>query len=124
MKKNKINLPTKRNSERFDLLFPMIKSDLNEIRELSKRKQDEPLNAFKVRTVNKKLEEIKLILAEQPTVEFLELLDTDTLPTNSDAVLLVSQYINAMEIFLETYFTNDGGEGNNWSFNKFWKTKD
>src|SRR4051794_316574 len=96
-------LPSTEMVEKFEMLYPMTNSDLNEIRELSKKKQDEPLNKFKVRTVNKKLEQIKTLLADEPTLEFLELLDEETLPSNSDAVLLISQFVKALEQFKSKY---------------------
>ena len=89
-KNNTPNLLTSAEVKRYEMLYPMINSDLDEIRELSKKKQDEPLNKFKVKTINKKLEQVKEILKNEPTYEFLELLDEDTFPSNSDAVLLIS----------------------------------
>jgi hypothetical protein len=103
-------LPSTEMVEKFEMLYPMTNSDLNEIRELSKKKQDEPLNKFKVRTVNKKLEQIKTLLADEPTLEFLELLDEETLPSNSDAVLLISQFVKALEQFKSKYYTKDSSD--------------
>lgn len=97
-------LPSQESVVKFDMLFPMLQSDLNEIRELSKKKQDEPLNKFKVKTINKKLEQVKTILAKEPTNEYLELLDEDTFPSNSDAVLMISQFIKAMEQFKQKFY--------------------
>jgi hypothetical protein len=102
--KNLGELPSQESVVKFDMLFPMLQSDLNEIRELSKKKQDEPLNKFKVKTINKKLEQVKTILAKEPTNEFLELLDEDTFPSNSDAVLMISQFIKAMEQFKQKFY--------------------
>lgn len=102
--KNLGQLPSQESVVKFDMLFPMLQSDLNEIRELSKKKQDEPLNKFKVKTINKKLEQVKTILAKEPTYEFLELLDEDTFPSNSDAVLMISQFIKAMEQFKRKFY--------------------
>ncbi len=123
--KNNDLLPTLENVNKFDMLYPMLVSDLNEIRELSKKKQDEPLNKFKVKIINKKLEQIRSILSNEPTNEYLELLDEDTFPSNSDAVLMISQFIQAMEQFKTNYFTEDsygsdfGILGGHYS----WKTK-
>ena len=101
-------LPTSDQVEKFEMLYPMVSSCLNEIRELSKKKPDEPLNKFKVWTINKRLEQVKLILSNEPTFEFLELLDEETLPSNSDAGLLISQFIAMMEYFKSKYHTKDG----------------
>jgi len=121
--KNNDLLPTSENVNKFDMLYPMLVSDLNEIRELSKKKQDEPLNKFKVKTVNKKLEQIKSILNNEPTNEYLELLDEDTFPSNSDAVLMISQFIKAMDQYKKRYYTNDGTEFDIIGERHTWKTK-
>jgi hypothetical protein len=116
-------LPTSEKVKKFDMLFPMVNSDLNEIRELSKKKQDEPLNKFKVKTINKKLEQVKIILSEEPTIEFLELLDEDVLPSNSDAVLMISQFIKALEQFRTKYYTKDSSDFEILEEHYSWKTK-
>ena len=127
-KKTEINKelwPTKDETKMFDILYPMIKSDLEEIRELSKKKQDEPLNDFKVKTLNKKLEKAKGILRYEPTVEFLDLLDEETMPTNSDAVLQITQFISAMVNFRKKYYVSSGMElGLEDDYSDEWKTKD
>lgn len=117
---NKKELPSLDKVEKFEMLYPMVNSDLHEIRELSKKKQDEPLNKFKVKTINKKLEKVIEILANEPTLEFLELLDEDTLISNSDAVLIIAQFIQALDHFRLKYYTNDsvGFEMDSFS----WKT--
>jgi hypothetical protein len=121
--KNRDLLPSLEDVNKFDMLYPMLISDLNEIRELSKKKQDEPLNKFKVKTINKKLEQIKSILNNEPTNEYLELLDEDTFPSNSDAVLMISQFIKAMEQYKKRYYKNDGLEFGTYGDSNTWKTK-
>jgi hypothetical protein len=116
-------LPDSDKINKFEMLFPMVNSDLNEIRELSKKKQDEPLNKFKVKTINKKLEQVKVILSDEPTSEFLELLDEDTLPSNSDAVLMISQYIKSMEQFKAKYYTLDSSDFSVMMEHYSWKTE-
>lgn len=78
---------------------PLLKSAFDEVKEFSKKKQDEELNIKKVKMINRLLEKAKEILKNEPTVEYLELLDEDELPTNSDAVLIMSQFITAMNKF-------------------------
>ena len=119
-----MDLPSSEEVKKFEMLYPLINSDLSEIRELSKKKQDEPSNKFKVKTINKKLEIVKGILKNEPTYDFLELLDEDTFPSNSDAVLMISQFIKAMEQFRKRFYTNDGAEFSFSGEKKSWKTKD
>jgi hypothetical protein len=122
---NKESWPTKEEANLFSILFPMINSDPDEIRELSKKKQDEPLNKFKIKILNNKLEKAKSILKNEQTVEFLDLLDEENLPTNSDAVLQISQFINSMSNFRQKYYSSSGEElGLENGEEDTWKTKD
>ena len=83
---------------------PLLKSAFDEVKEFSKKKQDEELNIKKVKMINRLLEKAKEILKDEPTVDYLELLDEDELPTNSDAVLTMSQFISAMNKFHEDHY--------------------
>lgn len=104
------NLPTNRQAEKFELLHPLLKSVLFEVKELSKKKQDETLNKLKVKMINKILSQVKAeVLNDDPSIEFLDLLDDATLPTNSDAVLIIAQYDAAMSQFHGKYYRWDGG---------------
>ena len=101
------DLTTDAQVQRFDLLSPMFHAVSGEIKELSKKKQDEVLNKLKVEMINKILEQIKEVLAGEPTAQFLELLDHDILPTNSDAVLVLAKFQAAMDHFRKKYFRPD-----------------
>ena len=79
-----------------------------EIKDLSKKKQDEVLNKLKIGMINKILEQIKQLLSSEPTTQFLELLDDEILPTNSDAVLVLAKFQAAMAHFNNKYCRHDG----------------
>lgn len=96
--------PTKAQTEEFEMLFPILDSVFNEIKELSKKKQDGALNELKVKMTNRVLSKVKSILKDDPTVEFLDLLDDVSLPTNSDAVLIIAQFRAAMLQFKEKHY--------------------
>jgi hypothetical protein len=119
--KNKLNTtgirPTKANAEQFDMLFPILDSVFNEIKELSKKKQDGALNEVKVKMTNRILSKVKSVLKDDPTVEFLDLLDEVALPTNSDAVLIIAQFRAAMLQYKEKHFGWNGS-------NHIWTTSD
>lgn len=105
------SLPTNVQTEKYELLLPLLKSVLFEVKELSKKKQDEPLNKLKVGMINKILSQIKTeVLNDDPSIEFLDLLDDATLPTNSDAVLIIAQYDAAMSQFHGKHHGWDGSE--------------
>ena len=43
-------------------------------------------------------------MRNEPTVSFLDLLDEDTIPSYSDAVLIIAQFQAAMQQFKSVYF--------------------
>ena len=95
---------------KYDLLNPLLHSLYEEMKELSAKKQDLVLNKVKVTMINRILRQIKELLKDQPTLEFIDLLDEETLPSNSDAVLVLSQYQSAMWQFHERYCRKDPNE--------------
>ena len=111
-KKNKdINLPTEQEVDKFERLSPLIDSIYEEMKEFSKKKPDELLNPLKVKMINKILTQVKDFLARDPNIEFLELLDDSSLPSNSDAVLIIGQFraiLNQFKSRFHYYTTYDG----------------
>jgi hypothetical protein len=105
--KNARPLPTQADVDKHDMLRPMLDKIANEVRELSKKKQDGVLNDLKVRMVNRVLTQIKDLLKDEASVQFLDALDTDVLPTNSDAILIISQYDAALTAFRDKYYGRD-----------------
>lgn len=106
--------PTNAQAEEFDMLWPILKSLLAETKELSKKKADNPLNKLKVGMINKVLERVKKLLASDPTIKFLELLDDETLPSNSDAVFIIAQYDAAMKQYKGKHYGYESGMGDHW----------
>ena len=94
---------TQEKAEKHDNLMPLVQSMFREFQELSKKKPDGPLNKRKVEIVNRLLRDIHQILDEEPTREYLDLLDEDDLPQNSDVNLILSQTVAAMTTFREKY---------------------
>jgi len=120
-KNNQKNLPSNQDIEKYDLLNDMFNALFIEMKQLSKSKQETELNQFKVKKVNEILKKIKELLSEQPTIEFLELLDDETLPRYSDSVLILAQYRTALNQFREKYYYKDSDD----HFAKFrWHTKE
>lgn len=110
-KKNKSSLPTNSLVDKFDMLSPMLNSALEEVREFSKKKQDGVLNPLKVKIINRLLNDIKGILVNEASVDYLEVLDEDTLPQNSDVVLVLGQYKAAMKLFHSKFYGRDSFNG-------------
>jgi len=105
---------TQEKADKHDMLYPMLLSVFNEIKELSKKKQDGALNEMKVKMANRILSKVKALLADDPTNEFLDLLDDEKLPTNSDAVLIIAQFKAAMDQFKDKHYGWNGSE-NIWN---------
>ncbi len=82
--------------------FEKVKAQLqqlhNEVSALSKSKPDNPTNKFKLTFINEKLGEANTILTGEfkPFKDFT-LFNVDDLPTNSDVVMILSQYLDCLE---------------------------
>ena len=87
--------------------MPLLNSMFHEFQELSKKKPDGALNKRKVEIVNRLLRDIHGILERESTSAYLDLLDEDDLPLNSDVVLMLSQTVAAMVIFRKKYYIED-----------------
>lgn len=77
---------------------------LQEIRELSKKKPEALMSKGKVKIINRVLEDLKEVMADEPEEKFLDLLDDEDLPQNSDAVLIMVQYEKAVLKFPKRYY--------------------
>jgi hypothetical protein len=91
------DLPTEQEAATYDRLFPMLQAAHREMSELSKKKQDGIVNKLKIRNINRLLTELYKLLEKDPSRDFVELLDEETLPQNSDVVLLLSQWQAALQ---------------------------
>lgn len=107
----KDNLPTEAEIIKYEMLEKLLDSSFNEMKEFSKKKPDELLNKFKVTSLNRILSPIKDVMKNEPTAEYLDLLDEDTIPSYSDAVLIIAQFQAAMKQFKSTYYGRDSSYG-------------
>lgn len=85
------------------VVHPLFEAMYSEFRELSKKKADGVLNKNKIRVVNRLLEKCREVLCDEASAEFLDVLDEDDLPQNSDVALCLSQYGAALKQFRTTY---------------------
>ncbi len=107
-KTSKSDGPTREQAQQIDLVAPLLKAITAEVRELSKKKQDGILSPLKVTSINRLLTDVKLGLGEDPSTRYLDLLDPDDLPQNSDAVIVLTQWEAAVAQFRDRYFGWDG----------------
>ena len=96
----------------YGTVFPLMKSIYSEIKDFSKKKQDDSVSLYKVKVINRLLVKAKEILKEELSIDYLDILEEDDLPSMGDAVLIVSQYISALEKFHLDHFHRD----DDWSF--------
>jgi hypothetical protein len=90
MTENDINL--------FEKIQAQLESLHTEISHLTKKSQNDALNKFKLKFVNQILTDANRLLGTyyRPFPDF-EIFDDKDLPTNSDAALILGQYLNCME---------------------------
>jgi hypothetical protein len=103
--------PSDAEAEAYDRLVPLLEAAHREMTELSKKKQDGVVNALKIRILNRLLTELGTLLDNDPSRGFVELLDEETLPQNSDAVLLLSQWQAALKQYKDRHFGYDAATG-------------
>src|SRR3546814_1185989 len=89
------------------MVEPMLEAAHKEMSELSKKRQDGILNELKVRYINRLLAEAHAALGDDPSLAFVELLNEDELPQNSDAVLVLGQWLAAMKQFKDRHHGYD-----------------
>lgn len=71
---------------------------LEDFKELSKKKPNDPINKFKLRFVNAILTQANETLDESTTpFDLFQSFDEDDLPTTSDVVLILSQYLGCLK---------------------------
>ena len=107
MSKNQSWLPTEKNIEDYSLLKDMLYAQRQEFGLLSKKKSDGQLNKMKIKMVNRVLEPLNELLKNEPSHKFLDVLNEDDIPTNSDVVLIISQYEKALLNIKNKYFLID-----------------
>jgi hypothetical protein len=113
--------PNNKDIEFYELHKNMLSSLSDEIRELSRKKQEGVLNLTKVKIINRVLSPLKEgILSHLPSHIFLDILDETLLPSNSDAVLIISQYEASLGEFRNKFYITY--EYGGFSTRSFWRT--
>lgn len=119
MKKTELNLPTNAEVNQFLMLRELVTGLYEEMKDLTKKSSKETLNEFKIKSLNRVLKPLRELLKDQPTAMFLDLLEDDSLPTNSDVVIVLSQYLSAMKKYEERYYRVTPG-----TYTKRWNAKE
>lgn len=86
------------NVDKFEKLSGQIISVYEEVSLLSKKKPNDAVNKFKLKFVNKLIEESNEYLSEKyKPFEDFDCFDEDDIPQNSDVVFILSQYLQCFE---------------------------
>ncbi|GIF47629.1 hypothetical protein DFJ67_7099 [Asanoa ferruginea] len=93
----------------------MLEAAHREMTELSKKKQDGVVNTLKIKMLNRLLGELSMVIEKDPSHAFVDMLDEETLPQNSDAVLILSQWQAALKQYRARHYGFDSeGSGQRW----------
>lgn len=118
-------LPTEKNIKDYELLKDMLYAQKSEFDLLSKKKADGQLNPTKIEMANRVLEPLKELFAHGKSHKFLDTLNENEMPTNSDVVLIISQYETAISEFKSIYYIKDKYQLNEYGSCKIrWMTKE
>lgn len=101
---------TPEKASEFSTLNPLLEAMYREFQELSRKKPDGQVGQTKVRMVNRLLKAIHQLLEGEPNRGYLDELNEDDLPQNSDVVLILSQTAAAMEAFEKRYYRKYGAD--------------
>lgn len=105
--------PTAEQAATYDRLVPMLEAAHREMTELSKKKQDGIVNELKIKMLNRLLTQLAKVIENDPSHGFVDMLDEDTLPQNSDVVLILSQWKAALSQFHKKHYGFDATTGKN-----------
>ncbi|MDF1643299.1 MAG: hypothetical protein P1U80_03845 [Pseudomonadales bacterium] len=101
---------TNEKSSTHDTVMPLLNSMYLEFKELSKKKPDAAVSKSKISIANRLLLKVRVVLADEASLEFLDLLDEDDIPQTSDVTLILSQYVAAMKEFRNRFYGWNGGD--------------
>lgn len=109
MAKNQAKTTSKKASMH-DITTPLLAAMFEEFKDLAKKKPDAAVSKSKLVIANRLLTRVREVLADEESIEFLDLLNEDDVPQASDVTLVFSQYVAAMKAFTTKYYGWNGTE--------------
>jgi hypothetical protein len=101
---------TKEQVAEFEKLEQQLHSFLTEISDLSKKKPNDPLNKFKLKLINSTVMKLNGLLKDTRPFDDFEQFEIDDLPSNSDVVVILSQYTAAVHRFRMDNSSDEDGD--------------
>jgi len=92
-------MKTAEDVEALERLFGQLRALHTEISQLAKKSPNDAINEFKLKLINKVIDAGNTVLGGyRPFADFQEF-DADSVPTNSDVTMVLSQYMEQAERF-------------------------
>lgn len=101
---------TAKKASTHDVTMPLLNAMFDEFKELAKKKPEAAVSKSKLVIANRLLQRVREVLADEESIEFLDLLDEDDVPQVSDVTLIFSQYVAAMHAFKTKYHGWNGAD--------------
>jgi hypothetical protein len=108
MKNDSLKKTTVEIVDLYELIEPLLRVMHQDFQELTKKKPEAILSINKVEVVNRILKSCRKVLDGESSLQFLDLIDSDKIPQNSDVLLMLSQYVAAMRQFRSKYYVHNG----------------
>ena len=115
---------TKAEIDFFEKTQTQLEGMYEDISLLSKKSQNDAVSLFKLKFINKILIDSNKVLGKnyKPFEDF-EIFEESNIPTNSDSVMILTQYINCFEKFRgDNVFSTRTFDGSKAVYNWYWIT--
>jgi hypothetical protein len=99
-----VDRTTNDRTAKYDALMPLLTAMLHDFQNLVHKKPEGALSKKKIEIVNRLLNSLLMVLEEEPAREYLDLLNEEDVPQNSDVVLILGQFAAAMRSFHSKYW--------------------
>ena len=90
---------TQEKADAYDSFYEVFSHLYKELKALGTKKPSDTLSASKVSIINRLLQDIRSNMEGEPEHKYLDLLDDESLPQYSDAILILSQYEGTLKGF-------------------------
>lgn len=89
--------------DEYRLLEAQLERAYIEMSNFAKKNPTEKISILKLQLINRILNAIKELLKEEPSIQYLDILNEEDLPSISDTVLIMGQHISALQQFKKKY---------------------
>ena len=87
----------KKEIDEFEQIQAQLQGFYTEVSNLAKKKPDDSINLFKLKLINQIIKRASKLPAKNKPFADFDQFETDNLPSNSDVLIIVSQYLSSLE---------------------------